>query len=213
MKAYPTGGILRFTLVELLIVISIIMILSSLLLPALSRAKEAAYQSKCRSNLKQCGTAFVFYADDNNGWLPNNRYSNRIPHNWGYDAVTLVPNYLSKWSMADCPSNNFQKQPYDTSDSDPRCVSEYDYMGYETPNYAPPSAKKMTDDSSSLLVGDAFTDPTEPDSNPLWRNHKGGANWCYLDLHAVWINKSRLGYYKSSLSNHEYIYYHLYPIQ
>ncbi|OQA88995.1 MAG: hypothetical protein BWY31_00180 [Lentisphaerae bacterium ADurb.Bin242] len=59
-----------FTLVELLIVIAIIAILTSLLLPALKRAQDTARDISCRNNLKTSGNIVTLYASDFNGWFP-----------------------------------------------------------------------------------------------------------------------------------------------
>lgn len=57
-------------MIELLVVISIIALLASMLLPALSKAKSKAHGIRCVSNLKQLGLAVEMYAGDSNESYP-----------------------------------------------------------------------------------------------------------------------------------------------
>lgn len=61
---------IKFTLIELLIVIAIIAILASMLLPALKAAREMAKRASCANNLKQFGIAFSSYENDYSEWFP-----------------------------------------------------------------------------------------------------------------------------------------------
>ena len=120
-----SGGLCRrvhaFTLVELLVVIGIIALLISMLLPALSKARQSAGLVACASQMRQIGIAWTAYHTDNNGWLLASQ--KQFPSNGGYGGTlydntngdlqqygwwynTLVEGYLKSYNVVNCPSRD-----------------------------------------------------------------------------------------------------------
>lgn len=109
-----------FSLVELLVVIGIIVILIAILLPSLIRARQAANEIKCESNLRQLMTGFVMFA---------NEHKNRLPGGW--------------WDLAN-PNPDPQKRDWllgDVSDwtTGPQGGTIFEYVGNNYDLYLCPS--------------------------------------------------------------------------
>src|SRR3954471_2310023 len=79
----PSRHSTGFTLIELLLVISIITILASFLMPALSKAKQKAWELRCMNNIRQLGCAFHLYLTDFNDTFPA-ADGGRLPEDWLY---------------------------------------------------------------------------------------------------------------------------------
>ena len=101
----------KFTLVELLITISIIAILAALLLPSLSKARDRARSLQCQNNIKQLTMGNLSYANDNSdATVPGNvsggrRWFARREFTELYCKITLPnPAYPEYWSTKHaCP--------------------------------------------------------------------------------------------------------------
>jgi prepilin-type N-terminal cleavage/methylation domain-containing protein/prepilin-type processing-associated H-X9-DG protein len=74
-----------FSLVELMVVLGIIALLAVLLLPTVSRAREAARRVECLSHIRSLTQAVLIYAADNDGFLPD-----AVTSNSGVDQLSPI---------------------------------------------------------------------------------------------------------------------------
>lgn len=141
MQSRSTSPCRAFTIVELLVVISIITLLIALVLPALARAKRSARDAGCVANLKQIGYAMEMYVGDNRGHYPR-----ALPVLGDTDDEQ---NWQQPWPPDVCPQ--FWQMGYPAillSYLGHNVVDPYDYFGLvdpTSPSYIPEELQNLFD--------------------------------------------------------------------
>ncbi len=182
-----------FTLIELLVVIAILAILASILLPALSRAKDAAYRAQCLSNLRQIGLGYHLYNEDFKNRLPTTDMLGRSSYRVVTDPLGL-PVYFHPY----CSTNRVWVCPTGRRTLSSNGVN---YAWSRAQNLIGPNGSNAAFDQMSriFVVWDnySYTLPSvfgvrEITSGPsvatrtlfyFPHNKKRRVNWLYLDGH------------------------------
>lgn len=172
-----------FSLVEVLVVIALLAILLMMLLPAVARAKAAARQANCLSNLHQLGIAFELYAHAFAGLLPHEDAGDAIPpfgccwfdvlDPWLHPAENLSP-------IKQCPARS-ERAEWHTYKMNSLLESD------DEPFYRQGSG---TDEPRTVLLFDGRTDSVgvRTQTKGTWASaaspHSGNACMLFLDAHA-----------------------------
>lgn len=181
MKGFPRLG-WRFTLIELMVVVSIIAILASMLLPALNGAKAKAKSIACMGNLRTFAVVFRNYLDESDG-----RYMHEnMPagHWWGY--VLTSNGYCSNLKQFICPGGqSVTAYAYSQSGVVVTRPLSYGYGGVANGNERVFKVPHST--VCVLLDCDHFYPPylTSWETYRTYR-HNNGTNLLFADAHVDW---------------------------
>jgi prepilin-type N-terminal cleavage/methylation domain-containing protein/prepilin-type processing-associated H-X9-DG protein len=216
-KIKRLGSKFGFTLIELLVVIAIIAVLVSILLPALSKAREQARNIVCLSNVKQFGIAWLFYERDFGTVVPNWRGPQGYEVYW--PQILVETNYIPlDWRKSKlwlCPTLNQQVNPntwnvnYGYNAFHLGSSFYYgDNMNWFTYPPRPARLSQVQDPANTLVLVDSYRDlyyqtgyyfvmdrPCYILTDPFpHARHAGGLNVLWLDGHATRRNISNPSY-------------------
>ena len=166
----------RFSLIELLVVITILSILISLFIPAIDRVFFNVHLAECQSNMKGLYKGFNMYADDNDDYYPRNTAERRraydLGNNWGgqsiYSMITPYFSNIGKNFM--CPAAR----------ANPKYDGDNKIVDYNKPN--------RTDNDKIVAGYFMFFGTSDGQSNSIWKQdqyqmHRVGDTFSFKPEH------------------------------
>jgi prepilin-type processing-associated H-X9-DG protein len=191
-------------LIELLVVIAIIAILASMLLPALTSARQRAWGIQCISNLHQIGLGMTMYGDDANGLYPESggsiAWDAIYPQTKNYSWMQQIYSYVRNTNVYHCPANKLipadkQSQFNYFNGARAAFIAVGDVASVNTRLIRYPTAFVASGDTLEFDVTDADKDDYSQncvgglDNGYPWKEwqaHSKGQNLLFADGHSKW---------------------------
>lgn len=166
-----------FSLLELLLVVAILVLLTTLYWTPNSGSRQRALQAACQRNLQKQGLALLIYAKDNNGRFPALRSASRSEQAF----ELLVPRYTSDSSVFICPASKDSVPGPSVSLTNARVSYAY-YMGRGASNAQDVVVTDAQLNTEAKVAGELIF---SPDGKAPGNNHeKSGGNLLFSDGHA-----------------------------
>jgi prepilin-type N-terminal cleavage/methylation domain-containing protein/prepilin-type processing-associated H-X9-DG protein len=165
-----------FSLIELLVVLALMIILTTMMWGFGSESRQHAAQRDCRQNLEKIYVALQIYANDFSGRLPadTNALTSEEP------LSLLVPRYTVDTSIFICPGGKDSPLPSGVSFAG-RKISYAYYMGQRPGDTQQPLMSDRQNNTLPKRAGDfAFSVTGKPPGN---NHHKYGGNFLFCDGH------------------------------
>jgi prepilin-type N-terminal cleavage/methylation domain-containing protein len=168
-----------FTIIELLIVISVILVLAAMLAPAVNKAKEKGRRLVCMNNVRELGHASVIYSQDFNETMPYTAaHTRQTDFQLLFDNKFLTTN---ECKLLGCPNSTVAL---------PTCTG-YRTLSANTIGYRYASAAAnglKTSNTAKMLIVEEDSASTNNTWDTADTHGQDGGNVFYVDGRAKWEN-------------------------